>query len=64
MRTHDRPVNTHDEHVTDLTVERCNEQIELLVEKVVGCHCTCPQDLLTLARWKQRRLDLLIPRPR
>jgi hypothetical protein len=54
-------------HVSDLSVEKCDLAIELLVERVVGCHCTCPTDLLELARWRQKRFDLIhrvIPLPR
>jgi metal-dependent hydrolase (beta-lactamase superfamily II) len=54
-------------HTSDLTIEKCNLAVELLIERVVGCHCTCPQDLLEVARWKNKRLDLIergIPKQR
>lgn len=50
------------ENVHDLTVAECDRRIEDAVERIVACRCDCPTQLLEIHRWKQKRLDLQIPR--
>lgn len=42
-----------------ITVTACDNAIELLTERIVGCGCKCVNDLAEIERWKRRRADLI-----
>lgn len=56
MRTHDSPVEVFTSSSIDLTLDKCDLAIELLIQTVVSCpHCECTENLTEIARWQQRR---------
>lgn len=60
MRLHDRPTETvFDAQTEDITVPRCDVAIELLIQRIVGCCCSCPGDMLELQKWRDRKASLL-----